>query len=236
MARLYGPARRALNSQKWRFPAGQWWIDAGWNGIFPQAVGNWTPNATRFPNGLRPVGEAAAEAGLKLLLWFEPERVLPGTELWRQKELYHQLSPDQCRLCDQDPTKPCGLLALDTAAGRSYAVKMVSDMVTEANLSWYRQDFNILPASFWAAADKASASKHKGLPRAGLTEALYVEGLYTFWDDLLAAHPGLSIDNCASGGRRIDLETLRRSVPLWRSDFCWHDPASQAISPGRFCH
>jgi alpha-galactosidase len=27
------------------------------------------------------------------------------------------------------------------------------------------------------------------------------------------------IDTCASGGRRNDLETLRRSVPLWRSDY-----------------
>jgi len=34
----------------------------------------------------------------------------------------------------------------------------------------------------------------------------------------LKANPGLFIDNCASGGRRIDLETMSRSIPLWRSD------------------
>jgi alpha-galactosidase len=33
------------------------------------------------------------------------------------------------------------------------------------------------------------------------------------------AFSGLWFDNCASGGRRIDLETLQRSVPLWRSDY-----------------
>lgn len=32
------------------------------------------------------------------------------------------------------------------------------------------------------------------------------------------AFPDMQIDNCASGGRRIDLETCMRSVPLWRSD------------------
>jgi len=32
-------------------------------------------------------------------------------------------------------------------------------------------------------------------------------------------HPDLLIDTCASGGRRNDLETLRRSVPLLRSDY-----------------
>jgi alpha-galactosidase len=52
-----------------------------------------------------------------------------------------------------------------------------------------------------------------------LTEIRYIEGLYTFWDELLRRHPGLRIDNCASGGRRLDLEMLRRSIPLWRDDY-----------------
>ena len=34
-----------------------------------------------------------------------------------------------------------------------------------------------------------------------------------------AAIPACSIDSCASGGRRNDLETLRRAVPLLRSDY-----------------
>ncbi len=41
-----------------------------------------------------------------------------------------------------------------------------------------------------------------------MTEIRYVEGHYAMWDELRARHPGLWIDNCASGGRRIDLETL----------------------------
>jgi len=55
-----------------------------------------------------------------------------------------------------------------------------------------------------------------------MTEIQHVAGLYAFWDELLARHPGLIIDNCAGGGQRIDLETISRSVPLWRSDYqCW---------------
>ena len=49
-------------------------------------------------------------------------------------------------------------------------------------------------------------------------KSVYVEGLYQAWDDILAANPGLFIDNCASGGQRIDLETCARSIPLWRTD------------------
>ena len=40
-----------------------------------------------------------------------------------------------------------------------------------------------------------------------------------FWDELLERHPSLLIDSCASGGRRNDLETMRRSVPLHYTDW-----------------
>jgi alpha-galactosidase len=41
-----------------------------------------------------------------------------------------------------------------------------------------------------------------------------------------ARHPQLLIDNCASGGRRVDFEMMRRSVLLWRSDCTWGDVSS----------
>ena len=51
-----------------------------------------------------------------------------------------------------------------------------------------------------------------------LAEIRYIEGFYRMWDDIRKAFPHLYIDNCASGGRRIDLETVSRSIPLWRTD------------------
>ena len=43
--------------------------------------------------------------------------------------------------------------------------------------------------------------------------------MYRLWDELLEKFPGLIIDNCSSGGRRIDIETLKRSIPFFRSDY-----------------
>ena len=56
-----------------------------------------------------------------------------------------------------------------------------------------------------------------------MKEIRHIEGLYAFWDYLLERFPGLLIDNCASGGRRLDLETIKRSAPLWRSDYYHYD-------------
>jgi len=85
--------------------------------------------------------------------------------------------------------------------------------VLKYNLDVLRFDFNVDPAPYWWTVDFAEPS------RRGVTEALYVEGVLTMWDELRARHPGLILDNCASGGRRLDLETMSRSVSLWRSDF-----------------
>jgi alpha-galactosidase len=79
-------------------------------------------------------------------------------------------------------------------------------------VSCMRIDYNIDPLGSWQAMDAKDPS------RTGMTEMRYVEGLYQMWDDILRANPKLFIDNCASGGRRIDLETMSRSIPLWRSD------------------
>jgi hypothetical protein len=52
----------------------------------------------------------------------------------------------------------------------------------------------------------------------GMTENKYVAGLYKYWDAVRAASPGLVIDNCAGGGTRVDLESVARTVYLWRND------------------
>ena len=74
--------------------------------------------------------------------------------------------------------------------------------------------------SFWRNADPVD--------RQGISEIRYVEGYLEYWDALLERNPGLRIDSCASGGRRNDLETFRRAVPLLRSDYLL-EPVGQQI-------
>ena len=47
-------------------------------GLWPGGRGSWVPNKD-FAGGLRPLGEAAHQKGLKFLLWFDPEGVDPGS-------------------------------------------------------------------------------------------------------------------------------------------------------------
>jgi alpha-galactosidase len=68
--------------------------------------------------------------------------------------------------------------------------------------------------------------------RQGMTEIKYVTGLYSYWDELQRRSPSLIMDSCASGGRRLDFEAMRRMVVLSPSDDMWDDGVSQAQSFG----
>ncbi len=90
----------------------------------------------------------------------------------------------------------------------------ISSSLISNGITMYRQDFNFDPLSYWRKADKEYYSG-----REGICENHYVTNLYRYLDYLLNAVDGLIIDNCASGGKRLDAEMTRRSLPLWRSDY-----------------
>jgi alpha-galactosidase len=120
------------------------------------------------------------------------------------------------------------MVNLGIPEARRHITELISGLISEAGITCYRQDFNDLrvPELFSMADAGLSPAEND---RVGMTEIKHIEGLYAFWDELLARHPGLIIDNCAGGGQRIDLETISRSVPLSRSDLqCWpFDPSSE---------
>jgi alpha-galactosidase len=61
-----------------------------------------------------------------------------------------------------------------------------------------------------------------------MTENLHAQGYLRYWDELILRNPGLWIDSCASGGRRNDLETMRRAVTLHYTDVGYgHHPIKQ---------
>ncbi len=195
-------------------PFDVFWVDAGWYGNceghletdphpFWRARGSWVPNPANYPNGLRPIADAAHAAGLKFLLWFEPEEADPGTILAREHPEWFYTPPRA-----NNPGSE--VIKLGDPTARRGITDLVAKILSEDDVDWYRQDFNLDPERTFAGGDTPD--------RVGMTEIQYIESLYTFLDELKARRPGLRIDNCASGGQRLDIEMLRRSVALWRSD------------------
>ena len=103
-----------------------------------------------------------------------------------------------------------GCSNLGNPDARRWLTDHVDKLLTEQGIDLYRQDFNMDPLGYWRGARRPGPAGHHRNP--------HVEGYLAYWDELLRRHPGMLIDTCASGGRRNDLETMRRAVPLWRSD------------------
>ncbi len=204
------------------------WIDSTWYGeqsaadtvgtrTWNKQVGNWYFAEDRYPdNNMLKLGTWLEEQDKEFLLWFEPERVAYETDLAQDQYILRnqKASADhgEIKVLDKviaDPTMYLYNFADDELCDQM--IDKISSIIQGSKITWYRQDFNIEPESYWSYNDESN--------RVGMTEIKYITNLYRYLDELVERNPGLMIDNCAAGGRPLDLEMMKRSVPLWRSDY-----------------
>ncbi|MBE6564257.1 MAG: alpha-galactosidase [Ruminococcaceae bacterium] len=181
------------------------WLDAGWYGNNPldwsSQVGNWYPNPETFgENGIRELSDTVHDMGYRFILWFEPERAQANSEAAKNRSLFYEHEGSGGLL-----------LRLDTEEGYEWMWNLLSDAIENYGMDIYRQDFNLRPLEYW--------SEHDEPDRVGLSENRYINNLYRLMDALLEKHPHLVIDNCASGGRRLDIAMMKRCISLFRTDY-----------------
>ncbi|MBQ0106018.1 MAG: alpha-galactosidase, partial [Armatimonadetes bacterium] len=222
-----------------------YWIDASWFGKDPAwmpCTGDWDYiKPDKYPEKFRPLTDRLHQYNKKFLLWFEPERVCKNTGFERLGDMLidqpgDKVSPRKDNICLQDPRFPVKenfrntfgyeekLIDFANPKAVDWFIDYFSSFIKENNIDFYRNDANVAVDTFMKAKDTDK--------RVGIGEMKWVEGLYNFWDGLLDRCPNLLIDNCASGGRRMDIEMMDRSVPLWRTDYAGFVNARQNHSLG----
>ena len=238
---------------KHELPITCYWIDAEWfgKGSWWNMPGNWEVKSDLYPQGFRPISDMLHQSGSQFLLWFEPHRVCKDTpwssfkarpnwllELGNGEDNYKQWKTNGWPIPHDDPkwiiyeSRRSQMNAdelmfnMGNPNAQAFLTDFISDRIVEFGLDWYREDANIAPLEYWRHADAPD--------RQGITEIRYIEGLYAFWDNLIQRHPHLMIDNCASGGRRIDLESIGRSTALHRTDWAHDSIHAQCHSYGLF--
>ncbi|GGU44094.1 glycoside hydrolase family 36 protein [Lentzea flava] len=182
-------------------------IDAGWydNGSsWWDSVGEWQPSQTRFPNGIDEVIAHIRDRGLVPGLWLEPEvigvrspmadRLPPGAFLQRggvrlvEHGRYHL-----------DLRHPRAVAHLDAVIDR---------LVGELGVGYFKLDYNI---DAGAGTDVAADSAGAGLLACNRAHLAWLDGV-------LDRHPGLILENCASGAMRMDYAMLARTQLQSTSD------------------
>jgi alpha-galactosidase len=182
-----------------------YWVDAGWTDMrlgWEAHQSHQVPNPALFPQGMRPLADAAHRRGMKFLLWMVPESVHPAVGIgkehpeWLGKPFGH---PEYGTMVFH------GLDHGNPQVNR-LMIDHFSKVVSDFGVDIFRQD----GGNLWPEETDPN--------RADMSQIQYIQGFYAFWDGLLQRHPHVLIDNCAEGARKIDLETIRRSIVLWRSD------------------
>jgi alpha-galactosidase len=172
-------------------------LDAGWfDGGFRHGAGNWFADPEKFPQGIRPFADYVRSKGLKFGLFHEPERANRGSE-WvrRHPELFIDIGNESL------------LLDLSRPAAQDLLIDHFRKLITELDVRWIRWDLNVDIGLYWREADKSAR-----------IQLAYCRGLYRVLDEIKSAFPQLVHENCASGGRRIDLGMLGYAHSSWISD------------------
>jgi alpha-galactosidase len=200
-----------------------WYAGASKEAGFSAGLGNWEEvDRKKLPNGLKPVADYARFRGLKFGLWFEPERVAMGSRIAREhpewilwKPAGEPESSEMGWLRDIHPDlgyfkHNYGLLDYGRPDVQEWVCAMLDRSIREYGVQYIRYDFNLDPLPYWSAHDQPR--------RRGLTQLRHIQGFYAVIDQLRARNPEVILEACASGGRRIDLETARRFHTFFISD------------------
>ena len=201
------------------------WFDAGWY-IAPDrgsavpyvkgrdwgyVVGTWELDPVKWPgNSFRESTDFARANGMRTLVWFEPERVGYPEELEKNfgyKREWAILADGQVFGSNNIGDPEC----------YAWTVNRILRMLRENRVEMYREDNNIDARKLWEELDAK-----EGEDRRGISEHKFIDAHYRMWDEIIectSSYGGCCfVDSCASGGGRNDLESMRRGVPLLRSD------------------
>jgi alpha-galactosidase len=184
-------------------------IDAGWAGQgenYAQGMGVWDVNPERFPSGLKPIADKLHAYGMLFGLWMEPECVHVDSELVRAHPDWVLGYPSR------DPSRHGVRLVLNYAldAVRDYMTAKTLDLIRRYDIDYFKIDFNRLIAQAgWPQA------KQVDKPSVWIR---YVRNLQQYYNTVKAEFPDILFENCAGGGMRVDLDMLRFSGRINRSD------------------
>lgn len=173
-------------------------VDAGWyaDGFWWDNVGEWLPSKERFPNGLEEVMDYIRSKGMIPGVWLEIEvmgiccpkaaRVHPDWFFTRHGKKVHDRSRWQLDFRNPEVVE--------------HANEVVDRLVRDYHVGYIKMDYNIEPG---IGTELNADSMGDGL--------LGHERAYLAWlDSVFARYPDLVIENCSSGGMRIDYAMLSR--------------------------
>ncbi|MCL4402930.1 MAG: alpha-galactosidase [Acidobacteria bacterium] len=195
-------------------------MDAGWfmkkrdgKQVVP-LYGDWETDPVGYPNGLRELADYVHAKGMRFTVWLEPESVSLLSRVAREH-------PDWILRYNGVPMQgTLNRVYLDFRRPevRRWIRAVVDRLVREEKIDWLKIDYN---------ADVGEDFDPSGRERTGTVLYDHLRNLYAWLDAIRAEYPKLIIENCSSGGLRMDLAMIARTHFGWMSDVVNARPSLQ---------
>jgi len=174
-------------------------IDAGWYADLHEdwspTIGSWQPSPARWPRGLKFVLDQIRQAGMIPGLWLEPE-VAGAKSLLAQK-------PDDWFLVRHGKRvlkNSRYLLDFRNPEVRAYLDQVIARLVNDYGVGYIKMDYNV---DSLQGTELNADSFGQGLLEHNRAHLAWL-------DSILNRYPDLIVENCGSGGGRMDYAMLSR--------------------------
>ena len=187
-------------------------LDDGWfANKYPRnndkaGLGDWEPNHSKLPDGIKGLTNAADEAGVKFGIWIEPEMVNPKSELFEKHPDWVIMQPGR------DTYYYRNQLVLDLANPKvqDYVFSVIDNILKEnPGVAYFKWDCNSPITNIHSPYLQENQ------------ENLYIEyvrGLYNVLQCIAKKYPEVPMMLCSGGGARCDYEALKYFTEFWCSD------------------
>src|SRR6266566_4738869 len=174
-------------------------IDAGWyadlHEDWSQTLGTWQASTTRFPHGLKSLLDQIRQAGMVPGLWLEPEVAGPKSVLAQKPDNWFLVRHGKRALKNSRL-----LLDFRNPEVRAYLDQVIARLVNDYGVGYIKMDYNV---DSLQGTELNADSFGQGLLEHNRAHLAWLDGI-------LNRYPDLVIENCGSGGGRMDYAMLSR--------------------------
>ncbi len=171
-------------------------MDAGWysDGTWWETVGEWKVFEPRFPNGMKEVFDYIREKGMKPGIWLEPEVMGIDCPILDQFDDDCFFTRHGKRVIDHGRY----LLDFRSKKVRDFLDGIVDGLVRDYGIKYFKFDYNI---DGGLGTEVNADSFGDGLMQ-------HAKAFLEWVDGICERYPGMIIENCSSGGLRMDYKSL----------------------------
>lgn len=190
-------------------------MDDGWFGNkYPRlndssSLGDWEVDTRKLPNGLSALTAAAKKEGIKFGIWVEPEMTNQVSELYEKHPDWIICQPNR----EPRPGRGGTQLVLDVSNPevQDFIFNLIDGLMTEnPEIAYIKWDSNMTVANYGSSYLPKDKQSHLNID--------YHRGLRKVLERIRAKYPDLVIQNCASGGGRVNYGLMPYFEEFWTSD------------------